>query len=542
MKKAFLLFLFFSFQHICIAQSWQDTVLLIVRAMADFKPEKPGAQLAISRNGQLIFSQAWGMADLEHNVALTTESIIEAGSVSKQFTAAAILLLEQQGKLSIDDDVRKYIPELPDYGATITLRHLMHHTSGIKDWGAIAAIGGWPRTTKTYSNHDALLIMCRQKTLNNLPGDEFIYSNSGYNLFAIIVERVSGESLAEFTRKNIFLPAGMKHTEWRNNFKKIVHNRAIAYSRAGNTYFMDMPNEYVYGNGGLLTTAEDLLLWNNYYMAGKFGNSSLLPMQLSTTALNSGKHNNYAAGLIVDSVRGWKSISHTGATAGYRSMLQHFPDLGLTIAWLLNSSDIDNGPNVAVTVRNLLVKDMSVVFKKAEPVFYNIPVEKLKNYTGWYRDKKTAAANKLVLRNDTLRTLAGNALFPIAENIFVQGQARMEVTSGIPATFLLINGADSVLYVAADSAQTDEKHLQEYAGDYLSDEADAKLTIKVKDGKLMAQQEAPVTEMLLVPTYKDGFRMYGFNVYFERNKKNKITSLHVFSGRARNVVFVKQTK
>ena len=134
----------------------------------------------------MIFSRSWGMADLEHGVTLTNESVIEAGSVSKQFTAAAILLLEQQGKLSLNDDVRKYVPELPDYGTPITLRHMMQHTSGLKDWGSIAGIAGWPRSTKTYNNDDALYIISRQKTLNHKPGDEFLYSNSNYNLFAII--------------------------------------------------------------------------------------------------------------------------------------------------------------------------------------------------------------------------------------------------------------------------------------------------------------------------------------------------------------------
>lgn len=165
---------------------------------------------------------------MEHNVPLTKQSKIEAGSVSKQFTAAATLLFEQQGKLSLNDDIRKYLPEVPDYGNTITIRHLLNHTSGLKDWGSIAELAGWPRGTKAYINDDALQIISQQKKLNNKPGDEFIYSNSNYNLQAIIVQRVSGMSLADFTKKYIFEPAGMKNTEWRDNYSKVVPNRAIA--------------------------------------------------------------------------------------------------------------------------------------------------------------------------------------------------------------------------------------------------------------------------------------------------------------------------
>jgi CubicO group peptidase (beta-lactamase class C family) len=207
MKKLLLSVCFVTVYLFTTAQSWQDTVSKIEKLFARYKPSNPGAQLAISRNGKVIFSKAWGMADLEHNSPLTTESVTEAGSVSKQFTAAAILLLEQQGKLSLDDNVRKHIPEMPDYGYPITLRQMMQHKSGLKDWGAIAGIAGWPRSTKTYNNEDALYIICNQKTLNHKPGDEFLYSNSNYNLFAFIVQRVSGMSLADFTKKNIFEPA-----------------------------------------------------------------------------------------------------------------------------------------------------------------------------------------------------------------------------------------------------------------------------------------------------------------------------------------------
>ena len=263
MKRSYFLSLFLGIFLTGEAQSWQDTVTRIESYFARYKPGGPGAQLAISRNGQIIFSKAWGMADLEHNVPLTTQSITEAGSVSKQFTAGAILLLEQQGKLSLDDDVRKYVPEVPDYGHKISIRQMIQHKSGLKDWGAIASIAGWPRTTKTYNNEDALYIISNQKTLNHRPGDEYIYSNSNYQLLAIIVQRVSGLSLAEYTRKYIFEPAGMKNTQWRDNYKRIVPNRAIAYSRSASGYQTNMPNEYVYGNGGLLTTAEDLLIWTN---------------------------------------------------------------------------------------------------------------------------------------------------------------------------------------------------------------------------------------------------------------------------------------
>ena len=276
MKSIQLLFTSLFVFQISFAQTWQDTLSLIDKTFSQYLPENPGCQLTVSRNGQLIFSKAWGMGDLERNVLLSTNSVLEAGSVSKQFTAAAILLLEQQGKLSLDEDVRKYIPELPDYGNRIQLRQMLHHTSGLRDWGSVAELTGWPRTKKFYTNEDALEIITRQKHLNNKPGDEFIYSNSNYNLFAIIIQRVSGLTLAAFTRKYIFEPAAMTHTQWRDDPNRIVPNRAIAYSKSDSGFETNMPNEYVYGNGGLLTTTEDLVKWNNFYQQGRLGTSSLL--------------------------------------------------------------------------------------------------------------------------------------------------------------------------------------------------------------------------------------------------------------------------
>ena len=536
MKKLILSIALSSIYFFGISQSWQDTVLRIEKIFERYKPTNPGTQLAISRNGAVIFSKAWGMADLEHNVPLTNESIIEAGSVSKQFTAAAILLLEQQGKLSLDDDVRKYIPELPGYGNIITLRQMMQHKSGIKDWGAVVAIAGWPRTTKTYNNDDALYVISNQKTLNFKPGDEYLYSNSNYNLFAIIVERVSGISLAEFTKKNIFEPAGMKHTQWRDNYKRIVPDRAIAYSKIGSNYQTNMPNEYVYGNGGLLTTAEDLLLWNNYYLNGKLGSPSLLAKQLTTNRLNNGTMHGYAAGLFIDSTKGWKIISHDGATAGYRSNLEAYPELGLSIAWLSNTSEFDNNPfNVAQAIADLFIPVKTPEIKKDPPPPFTISNDKLNKYTGWYRNSRNGGGVKLYLANDKLYATQVGQLTPLAENVFITGNNKIEISS---KGFLFINSVkDSIYFTAVDSAKLDEKAMNEYAGEYYSDEAEAKFYVLVKNGKLIILQK-PKAEFQLTPTYKDGFDTPAGIVYFER-EKNKIVNLKISVGRARNVEFKK---
>ncbi len=234
-------------------------------------PTSPGCAVGVSQNGRTVLSRAYGSANLEHGIPNTPETVIEAGSVSKQFTAAAVVLLARQGKLSLDDDVRRYIPEVPDYGTPITLRHLLNHTSGLRDWGSVVALAGWPRGTRIHTHAHALDVISRQRSLNFTPGAEYSYSNTGYNLLAMVVDRVSGTSFAEFSQREIFQPLGMTSTQWRDDFTRVVPGRAEAYVWSENAWHLQMPFENVHGNGGLLTTVGDLLTWNHALDSGALG-------------------------------------------------------------------------------------------------------------------------------------------------------------------------------------------------------------------------------------------------------------------------------
>lgn len=239
-----------------------DTVNRIDQIFARFHNDMPGVAVAIAINGKSFYNKAFGLSNLEFPLPNTSETIFECGSVSKQFTAAAILLLVQEGKLSLNDDVRKYVPELPQYDSTITIQHLLNHTSGLKDWGALYSLTGWPRTTRAYTQQLSFDIVFRQKSLNFSPGSKYSYSNSNYVMLTLITERVSGKTLAEFTTEKFFKPLGMTKTQWRDNFREVVQGRAVAYSLRDGVFSLDMPFEDVHGPGGLLTTTADLLKWN----------------------------------------------------------------------------------------------------------------------------------------------------------------------------------------------------------------------------------------------------------------------------------------
>jgi CubicO group peptidase (beta-lactamase class C family) len=319
--------------------------------------ESPGCAVGVAQAGRTVLSRAYGLADLERDVAATPATIYEAGSVSKQFTAAAITLLALEGKLSVEDDVRKYLPELPDYGTPIRIRHMMTHTSGLRDWGSVAGIAGWGRSVRTHTHAHVLDILSRQRALNFTPGAQYSYSNSGYNLLAVIVERVSGMPFAEFSRQRIFEPLGLRSTQWRDDYTRIVKGRSIAYAPNGDGFEIDNPIENVHGNGGLLTTVGDLLVWNGHLATGeKLGGQPFVDAMHRQGVLNDGSRIAYASGIQIGTSGGVRRVSHTGSTAGFRAFLARYPDQQLSVAVLCNVGAVNPG-GVGQEVANVFLGD-----------------------------------------------------------------------------------------------------------------------------------------------------------------------------------------
>ncbi|WP_461109985.1 serine hydrolase domain-containing protein [Spirosoma koreense] len=501
----------------------------------------PGCQLAISRNGQLLISKAWGMADLERQVPLSTTSIIEVGSVSKQFTAAAILLLAQQGRIALTDNVRKYIPELPDYGDPITLGQMMHHTSGLRDWGAIALLTGWPRGRTFYSNNDALEIIARQKQLNHKPNQEFLYSNSNYNLFAILVERVSGLSLAAFTKKYIFEPAGMTHTQWRDDPNRLIANRAIAYItsdnfKADSTFKIDMPNEYAYGNGGLLTTAEDLIKWNNFYLQGRLGTSSLLAQQLQTKPLANGAMNPYAAGLFISTVLGWSNVSHSGTTASYCAYLEAFPQLNLSVAVISNTSlfsvyDFKSAMDSLFVVNK--TKPAAAVKAGASST-----LAADKGIAGLYVLERDGSTFQLAINENQVVMDNHSPLITVTKNVFKSANVQLNI-NGLNGLYITLSSADTIRFRKVQPVSPAQKEQVVYTGSYFSRETNSTLRIEVEATKLVVRLKADRVYPL-VGTYQDGFTVPKLgNVVFLRGVHHQITGLQFNTDRARKVSFEK---
>jgi CubicO group peptidase (beta-lactamase class C family) len=299
----------------------------------------PGCAVGVYRNGAIAFAKGYGLANLEYDVPITPTTPFIVGSVSKQFTAAAIALLVEDKRISLDDDVRKYVPELPDYGTRITIDHLVHHTSGLRDWWELVGVAGL-RYDDTYTVQDVLDMTARQRGLNFKPGDRYLYSNTGYILLGVIVQRVSGKSLREFAAERIFSPLQMTSSHFQDDHRETVRGRAYAYSPASNgRYPINVWNNDLVGQGGVMTTITDLLKWDENFYTGVVGGQAFLARQLQRGKLNSDSLLTYAFGLEVINYRGLPVVEHTGSTGGYRAVITRFPRQHTSVAVLCNVSN-----------------------------------------------------------------------------------------------------------------------------------------------------------------------------------------------------------
>jgi len=308
---------------------------------ARYTSSTPGCALGVYQKGKIAFAKGYGLASLEFAAPITPQTPFIMGSVSKQFTAAAIALLVEQGRLSLNDDVRKYLPELHDYGKRVTIDHLVHHTSGIRDFWALVDVAGM-RPDDGYTVDDVLALAARQRHLNFDPGAEYNYSNTGYVLLGAVVRRVTGKSLREFAAEQIFTPLGMTSSHFHDDHNEPVRGRASAYSPlAGGAWKINVWNNDIVGQGGLMTTMEDLQKWDENFYTGRVGGKAFLARQLQRGRLNNDSTLAYAFGLEVGSYRGMPIVEHSGSTGGYRTDIVRFPSAHTSVATMCNVSTAD---------------------------------------------------------------------------------------------------------------------------------------------------------------------------------------------------------
>ena len=498
----------------------------------------PGCAVGVSLNGEAVFEKAFGLAEMEHNIANTPQTIFESGSVAKQFTAAALVLLQLDGKLKIDDQVKKYIPELPDYGKPLTIRHILNHTAGLRDWGSVMELTGAGRGDRVVTQPIALDVIYRQKALDFEPGSEYSYSNSGYQLAAEIVERVSGKKFGEFVGERIFKPLGMTNSSWRDDYRRLVPGRAQAYSKQGpnGPWMLNMPIMNVVGNGGMLTTVGDWLKWNAALDARTFGAPFVEALE-TQGVLNDGRKISYALGLDVGSYKGIKEVAHSGGTAGYQTYLARFPEKKLSIAAMCNGAP----PISGVIVHNIVEEIYGPFPAPTEMASVSAQEEQLKKYVGTWRNEKTRNSNTIAIDKGELK-LNGGALRPVADGAFMLGDRKVKFTaaaSGEPTALEIANTDGSVtrLRLEKEWAPT-AADLSSFAGDWRSDEASVTAALVVEGDKAFIVVK-PTIKLSLRPIYKDAFSGAGYVIWFTRDSSGIVDKMHIGGSRMRDMPFSK---
>ena len=374
-------------------------------------PGSPGCALGVMRDGRLAYAKGYGLASVELLVPITPATVFDIGSVSKQFTALAVLLLAQEGKLSLDDEIQKYVPEVPRYLQPVTLRHLLHHTSGIRDYIDLLSWSGVQEETVT-GDREALEVLARQKAPNFAAGAEYLYSNSGFFLLSVIVRRASGQSLRQFAAERIFAPLGMSHTFFLDRHAEIVPGKAGSYAPGGRAggFRLALANWEQTGDGGVQTTVEDLLRWENNFSSGAVGGSSALRELETTGVLNDGKPISYALGLVVDNYRGLSRVSHGGSWAGFRAQLTRFPAQHLAISVLCNVSNAGPAQLAQRVAEALLADAFSAPMPTAPapgPAGAAQPDRPLADYVGRYYSAELLADWTIWQAGDSLRVRIG---------------------------------------------------------------------------------------------------------------------------------------
>ena len=501
----------------------------------------PGCAVAVSRDGQEIMARAYGMSNLETDTPNGAETIFEAGSVSKQFASAAVIMLAMDGELSLDDDIREHFPEMPDYGSPITVRMLTNHTSGLRDWGSVASIEGWPRWSRVHEHLHAFDIISRQRALNYPPGEYYSYTNSGYTLIAMLVERVTGKSFEEFSQSRIFRPLGMTNTQWRDDFSEIVKGRSVAYRRGDDgEWRSSMPFENVYGNGGLLTTVSDLLKFTHNLETGEVGGPEFLDLMHQRGVLNSGKEISYASGLVHGFGRGTTSVGHGGATAGYRAQLTRYPEAGFAVSVLCNLAEA-NAWDRAASVAGVFFgdSDSGGGGNETAPEASPADVQTAEAVAGLYRDPRNGWPVRVSAEGASIRV--GSLFAPDGEGGYSTSTASLTPEwmdapelDGRRVAALVRNdpNTDALRLERVEPFEPTTAQLQQYTGTYTSDEAEAAYTVVVEQEQLALADRYDRT-MPLEPVYEDGFSVgpTGAILIFRRDGGGRVVRASLSQGR-----------
>ena len=526
----------------------QEKAAEIDKIFSWVKPGMPGCAVAASQNGKQVVNRAYGLADLERNVPITPDTLFDAASIRKQFVAAAILLLVEEKRLSLSDDVRKYIQELPDYGHTITLDHLLTHTSGVRDW---VPLRNWAN-----GDFDAWAAILRQRGLHFVPGEEWGYSNSGYVLLPEVVKRTIGMPFAEFARKRLFEPLGMKATIYVDDLRQVIKNRAQAYDLQGGQWRMDMLIDGERGGAGaLFSTPSDLVLWNDALTNDRLGKFVSAKLQERAT-LSNGRTLNYARGLMIESNYAGRILWHGGGAAAFRSVLIRFPEQAFSVAVMCNAGEAsDDRDEFAGRVFDLFMADKGLRRPGPTPPPANadgVTAADVTSKMGLFFNETTGAPLRLIANNGRLAVAGGGALVAVSKDRFrnprpstsFMSNDQFELNFLSPDQFELKSMEGKITrYRRAQPYAPTADDLKAFAGRFESDELRAVFEFTpIKDGLMARINDSATQKVDLAPVDRDVFQRGMQTLRFLRDTDGRVVAVELTNPALRNVTFTRATK
>ena len=509
------------------------------------RPGSPGAALAVVRKGEVVYKRGYGMANLDYDIPITSATVFDIASVSKQFCAFAIAMLAEQGTLSLDDDVRKYLPEIPDFGPTITIRHLVHHISGLRDWPGTLAMGGW--RMEDVISFDQILTMTRhQKALNFEPGAEYSYSNTGYNLLAEVVARVTGQSFRAWTDAHLFKPLGMAHTHFHDDHEEVVMNRAYAYSPSGDGFRRVGNGLTALGSSSLFTSIDDLVKWVQNFRDGRVGGRAIVEQVHQQGVLNNGETIAYAFGQSIGAYRGLKTVAHSGSWAGFRTVLLRFPDEDFAVIVLSNVGNFNptaRAREVAEIYMGDVMESEEADAPTPEPVGIDPAV--LDEYLGLYRLGPGWLVT-ITREGDALMTQASREpkfpMTPVSESEFyVEAYGASIAFKRDDQGRVTHFDYRDIHAPKVEPFRPSRDELGSFEGTFYSKELETSYTLILQNGTLTLDHRRH-DDATLHPTIADTFTTTHWfmpSIHFVRDTARRITGFEASNDRSRKVWFEK---
>ena len=512
------------------------------------RSDRPGCTLAVFKNGEIAYANGYGMANLEYGIALRPTSVFHIASISKQFTAFAVELLVSEGQVSWDDPIQDYVPEIPVYGQPVTLRHLAHHTSGIRDQWSLLIMAGWRWEADLVTQANAIEIMSRQTALNFEPGAEYLYSNSGFTLLAAVVERVTGQTLKAFAQERIFGPLGMTSTHFHDDHETIVPDRAYGYRHfADEGWKISIPDFAIVGASSLFTTVEDMAKWDRNLRDHTLGDAALYQRFIDRGILTSGDTLNYAHGISVGTYRGLRTVGHGGADAGYRTNYLRFPEQDVGIVSFCNFARANPGSYVR-QVADIILEDQlePTTDDGNEPPSIDTGrwAETFEAIAGFYRDPRQDRPLHVWIHEGKARGTQGFGRGEGGLLLVPQGNGRYHLWPGDDTvTVAMTNGRPTYTevpglrfgYIGPAMTNVDASP---YLGTYWSEELGTEYRIEADTGRatLALVHRKRDTDRFRA-AFEDGFWSGGDWLTFERDSSGRVVGFSWSTGRVRKVKF-----